>query len=118
MTKKEAFVKRINEAFANNDVETIIGHMTDDIRWEIIGDTTLEGKDEVEDGLREMAHDDPLELTVKNIITHGYTAAVDGTMKVPGTGEVYAFCDVYQFRGAKTQTIKEMTSYVIKVKGA
>lgn len=63
-----------------------------------------------------MESPEPFELTIKNIITHGRSAAVDGTMKSPD-GKTYAFCDVYQFRGLKNPKIKEMTSYVVEVDG-
>lgn len=59
-----------------------------------------------------MASDEPYSIEIKNIITHGDSAAVDGEMKSPD-GKRYAFCDVYKFSGFKDPKIKRMTSYVL-----
>ncbi len=115
MTKKAKFLRRLNEAFSKNNTAYVVKQMTDDIRWTIIGDRTVVGKEAFIAALSEMAADKPLKLTIKNIITHGDSAAVEGTMKTED-GKTYAFCDVYKFRGFKNPRIKEMTSYVLEVR--
>lgn len=114
MTKKEKFLQEINGAFADNNTDFILENVTDDIKWTIIGDKTVKGKKEFREALKEMESEDPFELNISNIITHGDSAAVDGTMK-SADGKTYAFCDVYKFQGFKTPQIKAMTSYVIDI---
>ncbi len=59
------------------------------------------------------------ELKISNIITHGITAAVDGTVKFvddPDDVKLYAFCDICRFNRFKDPKVKELTSYVLEVK--
>ena len=83
MTKKEKLLQKINEAFANSEIDFIIENVTDDIKWTVVGDFTVEGKEPFKKALEEMANDEPFQLEIKNIITHGYSAAVNGSMKSP-----------------------------------
>ncbi len=113
MTKKGKFLQKMNEAFAKSDTEYILQNVTDDIKWTVIGDQQIQGKDEFARALKEMEAEEPFEIDIHNIITHGDSAAVDGIMK-SANGKSYSFCDVYKFRGFKNPKIKEMTSYVIE----
>lgn len=114
MTGKAQFLKKLNEAFARSDTDYIVENVTGDIRWTIIGDQAVEGKAAFKEALKQMESEDPFEMKISNIITHGDCAAVDGTMK-SADGKIYAFCDVYKFSGFKNPRIKEMTSYVIDI---
>lgn len=113
-TKNQELLEEINEAFARSDTDFIADHLTDTIRWEIVGDRTIEGKKAFIKALKEMEVDEPMELTTHHIITHGKEAAVNGEMK-RADGEAYAFCDVYKFSGFKNPEITEMTSYVVGI---
>jgi ketosteroid isomerase-like protein len=115
MTKKEKLLQQVNEAFAKNNTDFIIKHVTDDISWTVVSDFTVKGKELFSEALKSMQNEKPFHLEIKNIITHGYSAAVDGLMK-SAEGKTYAFCDVYSFRGFTDPKIKEMTSYVIEIK--
>ncbi len=115
MTKKAKFLQKINEAFANNDTETIVENITEDICWTIIGDRKVQGKEAFTKAMKEMESEEPLILNISNIITHGASAAVNGTMK-SADHKTYAFCDVYKFGGLKNPKIKEITSYVVELK--
>lgn len=113
--KNQELLEEINKAFARNDSDFIIERVTNTIRWEIVGDKTVEGKEAFAQTLKEMEADEPMELTIHHIITHGKEASVNGEMKT-ADGETYAFCDVYKFSGFKNPKITEMTSYAIKIK--
>ncbi|MDZ7693926.1 MAG: nuclear transport factor 2 family protein [Balneolaceae bacterium] len=115
MTKKEQLLRKFNEAFAQNDIEQILDNVTDDIRWTITGDCVINGREAFREALLEMAGDDPFNLSINDIITHGDSASVNGTMEAPD-GKTYAFCDIYKLQGLKNPKVKEMTSYVIKLK--
>lgn len=117
MTEKGKFLKKLNEAFAINDTAFLMQNAADDICWTIVGDRTLQGKEEFSRALKEMKSEHPNELKIDNIITHGKTAAVNGIIKThnqTGNARTYAFCDVYRFSAFKNPKIKEITSYVIE----
>ncbi|MDX1642668.1 MAG: nuclear transport factor 2 family protein [Balneolaceae bacterium] len=115
MTKKVQFLKKVNEAFAKSNIDFIVEHITEDIEWTVIGDFSVKGKKDFTDAMKKMASEQAFQLEIKNIITHGNSAAVDGVMKSPD-GKEYAFCDVYKFSGFKNPKIKKMTSYVLELK--
>lgn len=113
-TNNQELLKKINEAFARSDSDFIIENVTDNIRWTIVGDRTVEGIEDFTNALKAMEADEPMELTIHHIITHGKEASVNGEMKTTD-GKIYAFCDVYKFSGFKNPKIKGMTSYAIEV---
>lgn len=114
---KKAFLRDFNVAFAEADVEFILENVSDNIEWITVGDRETHGKDGLEAALEEMTGSDVAEMTIDHIITHGATGAVDGTL-VLESGEVYAFCDVYEFSShGKNAKIQTMRSYVIETTG-
>lgn len=108
---KNIFIQDLTIAFARRDIKTILGSVTEGIRWEIPGDRLIEGKDHFAAALEQM-DENVLELTIRHIATHGKTGAVDGTVKLK-SGRTRAFCDVYEFNGAKGTAVKAITSYRI-----
>ncbi|MBN2118584.1 MAG: hypothetical protein JW730_18565 [Anaerolineales bacterium] len=89
--------------------------MTDDIRWNIVGDQLVEGKDSLAKVLGRMKDEKVAELSIRHIATHGKAGAVDGTV-ILEDGKTRAFCDVYEFNGAKGTAVKEITSYGIDIR--
>lgn len=114
-TKNQELLEVFNKAFSNNDTDLVVEHVTDNIKWVVVGDSTVEGKQEFTKTLKKMETDAPWEMEIKKVITHGKDAAVNGIMKSKD-GKQYAFCDVYKFSGFKDPKISEMTSYVVEVK--
>ncbi len=118
MTTNGKFLKEFNEAYANKDKAFIFQNITDDIIWDMVGDRLIRGKEEFIQHWEEMETAATYALEIKNIITHGKMAMVEGSMKMTdpsGKEGIFAFCDVYKFSGFKNLKIKEMTSYVIAV---
>lgn len=113
-TKNQQFVEDFNKAFARNDVKYIVEHVTDAITWTAMGDFTVEGKEDFQKTVEGMAGDEPFELDIDKIITHGKEAAVNGVMRSKD-GKAYAFCDLYTLSGFKNPKIKQMISYVVEV---
>jgi hypothetical protein len=111
---KNIFLEKLTAAFAKRDIKYILGNVTDDIRWNIVGDTLIESKDNLAEALERMKNEQVAELTIRHITTHGKVGAVDGTL-VLEDGKTRAFCDVYEFNGAKATAVKEITSYVIDI---
>lgn len=112
---KNIFVQDITIAFAKGDSKFLLDNVTNDIRWNRIGDKLVQGKDDFAEALEEMKKEKTAQLTLHHVATHGKAGAVNGSIKLKN-GKTYAFCDVYEFSNAKGIAIKEITSYVIAVK--
>lgn len=113
---KNIFLEKLTIAFAKNDFKFILNNVTDDIRWNIVSSKLLQGKDHFAKALKRIKSDPAAELKIDHVATHGKTGAVNGTTKLKN-GKTLAFCNVYEFNGAKGTSIKEITSYGIEIKG-
>ena len=111
---KNIFVQDLTVAFAKGDSKFLLDHVTDDIRWNRIGDKLIEGKDNFAEALKKLKNAEAVELMVHHVATHGKAGAVNGTTKLKN-GKTYAFCDVYEFSNTKGDAVKEITSYVIEI---
>lgn len=114
-TKNQELLEKFNNAFARNDTDFLVQHVTNNIKWTAVGDFSVEGKEAFTKALKNMEGDEPWEVEIDKVITHGKDAAVNGIMKSKD-GNQYAYCDVYKFSGFKDPKISEMTSYVIDLK--
>lgn len=110
---KKILLKELSIASATNDIDFCMNWMRDDILWEIVGDKQIQGKDDFEHELNRMKDRKVQELRIHNIITHGNTASLNGTLILSDDKKI-AFCNVYNFSGfGKNAKIKRITSYVI-----
>ena len=112
---KNIFLTKLTTAFAKGDSKFLLGSVTDDIRWNIVGDKVIAGKDRFAEALKQMKDDKAAALTIDHVATHGKAGAVNGTTSFKN-GKARAFCDVYEFSNAKGTVIKEITSYRIEIK--
>jgi hypothetical protein len=112
---KNIFVQELTIAFAKGDSNFILGNITDDIRWNVVGNNVIQGKRGFAEELEEMKKNQAVELTIRHIATHGKAGAIDGKLKFKN-GKTSAFCDVYEFSNTKATSVKEITSYVIEIK--
>jgi hypothetical protein len=111
---KKALLRDISIAFAKNEISFCLDWMIDNIEWDIVGDQLIHGKDNVEKVLIRMKRN-VQQLHIHNIITHGNTGSVNGTLILMDQHTI-EFCDVYNFAGfGKNAKIKKITSYVIKL---
>ncbi len=111
-TTKEQFLRDLNKAFANNDIDYISKFITDDIQWRIVGEDVIHGKTNFEKAFKEMAAEEPFTLDIDEIIIHKNQGVVEGSM-TSKEGKTYAFCDIYTFANTDVPMIKSMRSYVI-----
>jgi hypothetical protein len=111
---KNIFVQKLTISLAKRDSKFILSNVTDDIRWNIIGDQLIEGKERFAEALGEMKKDTVEVLTIRHIATHGKAGAVDGTVRLDN-GKLRAFCHMYEFSNSKGSAIKEITSYFIDI---
>ncbi len=118
MTKKEQFLRKFNEAFATGDTKFLIAHVTKDIIWTIYGDQYIDGIEAFSAAVEAMKTDTEVQLTIDKVITHGSSAAVNGIMEMMKNETMvrYAFSDVYTLSGFKNPKVKQMKSYVLKIK--
>jgi hypothetical protein len=111
---KNLFVQKLTIALAKGDSKYILGNVTDDIRWNIVGDELIQGKENFAKALEQRKAGKAAQLTVQHISTHGKSGAANGTIKFKN-GKTRAFCDVYEFKDTKGSSVKEITSYVIEI---
>ena len=111
---KKLFVQKLTIAFAKVDSKYMLGNVTDDIRWNIVGDELIQGKQSFAKALEQRKADKVAQLTIHHISTHGKSGAANGTIKFKN-GKTRAFCDVYEFKDTKGSSVKEITSYRIEI---
>lgn len=112
---KMQFLKDFNVAFAQSDLDFLLQAVSDDIRWEMVGETVVKGKESFAATLKEMEGEHPTAMRIAKVITHGKTGAVQGEFLMRN-GKKYAYCDVYGFKSAKGDRISSIQSYVIQLK--
>jgi hypothetical protein len=117
MNNTKEILRDLNEAFVTNDSDYILQFVTDDVRWKIIGDQVIVGKENFEEVVKEMETDEAFELRINNIIVHDSKAVVDGSIKSKsaiGEENTYFFCDIYQLADSEDFQISEITSFVVE----
>ncbi len=112
---KNIFVQDLTVAFVKGDSRYLLKNVTDDVRWDILGEQIIQGKDGIAKVLEERKNNKAAELTIHHITTHGKAGAADGRIKFKN-GKTHAFCNIYEFSNAKGTSVKEITSYVIEIK--
>ena len=112
---KNIFLQKLTIAFAKGDSKFIFRNVTDNIRWDIVGNRLIEGKEDFFDALDRIKTDQIVQLNINHVPTHGKAGAVDGTKKQKN-GKTFAFCDVYEFHNTIGTSVREIISYVIEIK--
>jgi hypothetical protein len=111
---KKKVLKDLLIALAVKDIPFINEYTKEDIRWDIVNDITVQGREQAIEVLEKSMSSSVMELNIHNIITHGKTASANGTFKFENN-KVYAFCNVFNFVSAGKNIIKEITSYIIQL---
>ncbi|UOQ44729.1 nuclear transport factor 2 family protein [Halobacillus salinarum] len=110
---RKQLLKDVKTAWAKKDTSFVLAYLAEDIHWEIPGKNSIHGKDPFALELEKQDQNTITELHLQTIITHGKTAAVNGTI-TEQNGKQLAFCDVFHFTSAgKKAPIKEIISYVL-----
>ena len=110
---KKLMLKDFNSALARGIRARVLGYLTDDILWEWVGASPLQGKEAVDRMLQRLQHEPRQELVIENIITHGSAGSANGTMRLTN-GRSYGWCHVFEFSGAGGSLIKHIRSYEIR----
>lgn len=113
---KKLLLKEFTMAFVSGQMDFLMARLEDLIVWNVAGDEEIHGKVNFAEKVNEIIKDIPAELSIKNIITYGSTAAADAII-IFSAKRSYALCNVFNFNSAgKNAKIKEMTSYIIEIK--
>ena len=111
---RREIVQRINEGFAENNLEKVLSFCSDDLIWTMVGDTTVRGKDAIREWMASMDPQPPT-ITIRQTVVEGDSVVACGDMSMQekngGTPVPYTFCDVYRFAGDK---VAELTAFVIR----
>ena len=111
---RREIVQRINEGFAENNLEKVLSFCSDDLIWTMVGDTTVRGKDTIREWMASMDPQTP-KITIRQIVVEGDSVVAFGDMSMQerkgGTPIPYTFCDVYRFAGDR---VAELTAFVIR----
>jgi uncharacterized protein len=110
-------VKKVNAAFAQNNMEGFLDFCADDVEWTMIGDTTKKGKESIREWMGSMPPEAP-KFDVAHVVAEGDFVACFGDMTMQDEQKVevpYSYCDLYRFKGGK---IAELRSWVVKTAAA
>jgi len=102
-------------AFDENDVETILNSVTDDIVWNMVGNETVSGKENLRKFFADHADMKMISSTKDHIIIDGDSACVDGYVHCSdGKDKNFHmnYCDIYDIEKEK---IKKITSYCVNI---
>ena len=111
---KREFLKDWNIAFVEGNSAFVLGSVSNDVTWNMVGDKVIQGTETFEQALAEMKMDKATVLTLDKTVTHGKEGAVNGEIVTQG-GKHFAFCDVYEFTKTTGTTLKSIVSYVIEI---
>ena len=111
---RREIVQRINEGFAENNLEKVLSFCIDDLVWTMVGDTTVRGKDSIREWIASMDPQPP-KITIQQTVAEGDSVVTRGDMSMQetkgGPAVPYTFCDIYRFAGDK---VAELTAFVIR----
>lgn len=108
---RKLFLKELIIAWSNGNFEFLAMCTSPDIMWEVLGHNTVAGKEEfIKAAMQHKAR----AVTVDTIITHGPEACVSGTV-ISADDKQYAFCGIYKFKGAGSNVLHSIKSFIIKL---
>lgn len=112
---KNEFVKAFNIAFAQEDTAKILEMVSDDVVWEVVGHSTISGKEAFQNALAGIQSGQVKELILDKVLTDGSLGAASGQI-IMNNNVVYAFSDVYEFDSTTGIHLNLIRSFNIEVK--
>lgn len=111
---KKGMLKNMSIALAENDVAYFTEQLSNNATWEIIGNRTIKGIDDIQKALHALHDGKTTVLHIDYIITHGNVGSTNG--HYVQNGKKIAFSNVFQFGTFRKQAkIKKITSYFIYI---
>lgn len=118
MKEREEFLRKVNRAYTEGNIQFLMEHITDNICWEIVGEKYIGGKSEFKEVLDQMQEMPSMEVEVDNIIISDQFGIVEGVVTSRnrlGQKKHFGFCDIYKFEEAPEIMISNIKSYVIDI---
>lgn len=114
-TNKE-IIRKVNEAFNADDTDAIMSFVADDVRWDVVGFSTANGREEFRKEVENEGFKRPPIITIVSEVEEGDRVAVEGTVigrTLEGNEFELYFHNAYRLENGK---IKEMKSYLVPKK--
>jgi len=73
---RKTTVEKINNAFADNNLEKVLSFCTDDLVWTMVGDTTVKGKDAIRKWIASMNPQPPQLMIQQTVVSPTKRAAI------------------------------------------
>lgn len=111
ITNKE-LLKKISEEFAKGNMEFVGAYLADSIKWNILGNDTIVGREQVLEVSKMLQLQSFPKITIKNIVSEGEFVVVESTGEAKTrNGKPYnqTYCEVFRFDNEKLQ---EITTYL------
>jgi ketosteroid isomerase-like protein len=108
--------QQLSKEFSKGNFPFAFPHFADDIQWNVVGASTIKGKEAVTAHCNKMLEEmTGSVLTNTNHIIGEDAIATEGYCTYSNDGKPgrVQYCDVYKFDGEK---VKEITSYCIEIK--
>ena len=105
-------LKQIGEEFAKGNFGFAEAYLADDIKWNILGEGPVVGKDQVLEVSKMLQLESFPVITIKNIVAEGDCVVIESTGEAKTkSGKPYnqTYCDVFKFKG---ETLYEITTYL------
>lgn len=105
-------IKQISEEFAKGNLDFSAIYLADDIKWNILGNSPIIGKEQVLEVSKMLQLESFPIITIKNIVAEGDYVVVESTGEAKTKkGKPYnqTYCDVFRFNEGK---IQEITTYL------
>ncbi|WP_194755952.1 nuclear transport factor 2 family protein [Aliidiomarina indica] len=115
MSDIKEFLTTFNQAWVDNDIDTIVQGVTNDIHFRMATDETgVHGKEAFKIWLKDMLISDvEMDVTTDRMIISGDEAVLSGRIRMieqDGTQKQFTFCDLYRLRDGK---VAELVAYVM-----
>ena len=111
-TPNNQLLIKISEAFATGNLEFAGVYFADDVKWNILGENSIIGKEQVLEVSKMLQLESFPVITIKNIVAQGDYVVVESTGKAKTKkGKPYnqTYCDIFKFNEGK---LKEITTYL------
>ncbi len=110
--KAKAVLRAANAAILKLDFDGFLEHCTDDVKWTMVGNQTIEGKEAVLVWMKQTYVEAP-DFDVQTLISEGDWIAAVGQISVRDkSGDLTrsSYCDVWRLRGGR---LAELKAYVV-----
>jgi uncharacterized protein len=104
--------RKISEEFAKGNLEFSAIYLAEDIKWNILGNSPIEGKEQVLEVSKMLELESFPVITIKNSVAEGNYVVVESTGEAKTKDRKpynQTYCDVFYFENEK---IREITTYL------